>query len=703
MKWQLSKERDKKRSSRNSRQKKTSFFSKTVSSHTTSLDATTTKSTGQVDWTRRRIKIVGVVFALLWCLLLAKAAHVQIVDGQRLALVALRQHQTTELITGKRGDILDRNGNVLARSVEFRSVFIQPQDVVEPRVVAQRLSKALNMPEKQVYAALTEKRRFVWLARKLDDQTALNVKNANLPGVHLTTEYERVYPMKHLAGQLLGFVGIDDRGLEGLELAFNESLSGQGTRKMVMRDAAGRKLYLNSQEGMDGASGADLKLSLDINVQFFAEEALEKAVSKNKAKWGGCLVVEVKSGDILAWAEYPFFNPNSITASNGFIKRNKLAMDALEQGSTIKPFLLAAALEEKVITPDSTYYCEKGRWRINGVTIRDTKPYDKLPVNKILRYSSNIGMAKIGIQLGSEKYYSYLSRLGFGQKTNIQLAGESRGILRPYKQWQPIDLAATSFGQSFSATGLQVVQAYNTLANNGVKKALRLVIDKNEASFPPERIYSEEVSRQVRSMMREVVEEDGTGKQARIPGISVGGKTGTAQKVDKGGAGYGSGRVASFVGMVPIEEPEYLVFVVLDEPTLTSYGGVVAAPVFQQVALRTLAYFGHASNIQLAAFNEPIVEEISEGAALPEGVDLGGATIEAAISDLVKQTTRPKVMPKITGKSVRSAVEQLSSYGFVPVINGKGSVVVRQDPQPGAPWPDPEKNNVKCTLWLSEG
>ena len=692
--WQLTREKDKNRTVRNSR-KRGSFASAPV---TPQSSAAGQGNGGQTDWTRRRITVVGVVFGLLWLVLLARAAHVQLVDGPRLSALAMRQHETTELITGNRGDILDRNGNVLARSVEFRSIFIQPKDVVDPQFTAKQLAAILKMPEKQVLASFNENRRFTWLARKVDDQAANAVKAAALPGVFLSTEYERVYPLKHLAGQLLGFVGVDDKGLDGLELSFNDQLIGQGTRKLVMRDAAGRKLYLNAKEDMDKITGTDLKLTLDINVQFFAEESLAKSVAENGAKWGGCMVVEVASGDILAWAEYPFFNPNNISGTSQFVRRNKLAMDALEQGSTIKPLLVAAALQENIITKDTTFFCENGRWTINGVTIRDTKNYDKLPVNKILRYSSNIGMAKIGIQVGAEKYANYLSRLGFGHKSNLPLAGESRGILRDHKHWQPIDLAAASFGQSFSATGIQVVQAYYPLANNGIKKNLRLVINDNDQDFAPERIYSEEATRTVRAMLREVVEEDGTGKQARIPGVAVGGKTGTAQKVDRGGTSYGRGRVASFVGMVPIDEPKYLVFVVLDEPTRTSYGGVVAAPVFQQVALRTLAYYGQLPDV------EPLLADLEDNkdtTLLRKGGNPGSATIEAAITDLARESTTPKLMPKIVGKSVRSAVEQLSRYGFVPTINGSGEMVVRQHPAPGAPWPGKEEE-PKCILWLSE-
>ncbi len=600
------------------------------------------KMFGSVDWGRMRLWGVGVVFTLLWMGLWARAFQLQIIQGPDLAVMAKRQQMATELIQGVRGSILDRNSNVMARSVDCRSAWVNPHAVSDKQATAAALARILDMPAGKILSILQENRRFVWLKRKLDYETAETVRKAALPGVHLETEFERVYPYRHLAGQLLGFVNIDDQGLEGLEKAFDGVLGGKKVRQAVERDASGRRMMLPDTEDPGDLRGRNVRLTIDTQVQFFAEEALAENVEKFGANWGGCIVVDVPSGEVLAWAQYPFFNPNNAGKYSGAVKRNRLAMDSLEQGSTIKSFLIAAALEEKVVTPSTVINCEKGQWKLKSATIHDTHPYANLTVDQILHVSSNIGAAKIGMKLGVNKYREYLMRLGFGERTGLPLAGEAPGIFRSTRQWAEIDLAAASFGQSFSATLVQMAQAYLCLASDGAKKPLKLVLDDGVNDYTdglspesvaaqnaggqeedrdqtavsraaavaapaPERIFSPQTMVQVRGMLREVVEEEGgTGSQARIPGMVVGGKTGTAQKADKSGR-YGSGRVGSFVGMVPIENPRYLICVLLDEPTKNQYGGVVAAPVFRHVALQTMAYHG-----LLPDTDDPLVRAVAE-------------------------------------------------------------------------------------------
>ena len=660
---------------------------------------------GSVRWDIARIKIVAALFMTLWGILWCRAWHVQMIEGPRLARKATHQHIVKELVSGRRGDIYDRNGLALARSVECHSVYVNPAEVSDPEGTSVFLARTLNLPIEQVRNRISDPvRRFVWVSRKIDDSRAEIIRKAGLNGVGLTKEYERFYPFKQIAGQLLGFVGVDDQGLEGLERSMEAHLSGQSSRQLVQRDATGRRFYLYT-EGQDDPAGKALTLTLDVQVQFFVEEALERVVNEYKAKWAGCLIVDVPTGDILAWGQYPFFNPNAHSDYTPAQYRNRLAQDALEPGSTLKPFVVAAAMQEKIVDRDTVFKCEGGKWETKTIAIRDTKGYDELPVHKIIRYSSNIGAAKVGLALGARKYHQYLSQLGFGSRSALPLA-ESKGILRHPRDWSEADIISTAFGQSISATGVQMAQAYLILVNGGVYKPLRIVSDaSNQTPMPPKRIFHERVSREVLAMLRDAVEEDGTGRKARIEGVQVGGKTGTAQKADRRSGTYGEGRMASFVGVAPFDKPRYLVLVMVDEPAMSQYGGVVAAPLFQDVISRTMAYQGSFPDAGLAAGppkpSEPAKLEKQQAAAKnakAAAVFPGKAAI--------RQTTSPKSahaddqVPDVVGKSVRMAVEAFAGKGIVPVIKGEGQKVVRQSPEAGTHWPaDQEK--TECILWLS--
>lgn len=690
-----------------------------------------------LDWGRLRLWTVGIVFSLLWVVLWGRAYYLQIIMGPEYAAMAKRQHTAREVVRGVRGNILDRNGNVIARSVECASVWANPSNIRNKQETAVKLAAVLNKPVGRVLELLKDGKRFVWLQRKVDYHTAEKVRGLSLPGVYLDTEYERVYPYKHLAGQLLGFVNIDDKGIEGLEKSFDHDLIGRSVTQVVERDASGRRLMAQRGGSLVDLRGRDVRLTIDTQVQFFAEEALAENVSRFEARWGGCIVVDVPTGDILAWAQYPFFDPNNIQATPAADRRNRLSMDALEQGSTIKSFLIAAALEEQVVKTSTPVNCQKGKWKLNRFTLHDTHPYATLTVDKILHVSSNIGAAKIGLMLGAEKYRDYLFRLGFGKPTGLPLASEARGILRGAGKWAEIDLATASFGQSFSATLAQMAQAYLCLAGGGVQKSLRLVMDDSEecrVGVPPmatgpvrgERIFSPRTMEDVRGMLREVVEEEGgTGKHARIPGMVVGGKTGTAQKADASGK-YGKGRVGSFVGMIPIEQPRYLICVLLDEPAKNQYGGVNAAPVFRHVALHTMAYHGLLPDtddplVRAVAQKEAERKAVKAGAKKPRAEaakvasGAGNPQVRAAAAPAVPVAsavpvvsapqrnkavaTAPGTVPTVVGMGIRSAVEVFADQGIVPVIKGKGGFVVRQAPEAGSPWPENKKD---CTLWLEE-
>ncbi|MDL2272912.1 PASTA domain-containing protein, partial [Desulfovibrio sp. OttesenSCG-928-I05] len=616
---------------------------------------------------------------------------------------------------------------ILALSVEARSVFVRPAEITDKQETAKFLADTLKLPLSRVRADVASGKNFVWIGRKVDPVLAEAVKAGKKRGVYLTTEFERVYPLKHMAGQLLGFVDVDDNGIEGLEKAFDEQLAGQSSRQVLQRDASGRRLYTQVGDNFDDLTGDTLRLTLDSEIQFLAETALAQGVAEFGARWAGCIVVDVPTGDILAWAEYPFFNPNRFREFSDFERRNKLATDALEQGSTIKPFLMAAALQEGVVRPDTEFDCEKGKWKLRNVTIRDTSVNERLTAHEILQVSSNIGAAKIGLSLGAQKYHEYLTRLGFGQKSGLPLAGESKGILRSPGQWAEVDTASASFGQGFSATGLQMAQAYLALANGGVMKPLRLVLDGDTQDDEQERIFSVSTMLAVNNMLRDAVEEKrSTGRRARIPGVHVGGKTGTAQKAS--GDSYGDGRVSSFVGYAPLEAPRYLVFVVFDEPVKNAYGGVVAAPVFQNVTMRAMAYHGvlpegAAQIAEQVVASTPARAGAGAGgnAALEEGGEIAAVQAAAPAPGQILSSglgTPPAAAavpsgpaPKVVGLSVRRAVEQFAAHGLVPQIRGSGTVVIDQKPaagsplsgQPGQPGqPGQAGQPAECILWLGE-
>ncbi len=621
------------------------------------------------DWHILRCRSVAIVFLCIWGVLWLRAGYLQIVLAPELRAQSSKQYNMTQLVAGKRGNIYDRNGEILARSVEVRSVYAHPHKVSDKALAAKTLAPLLKIDEERLNKQLEQDRSFIWISRKVDDATSMAIAQANIPGIGLTKEYERVYPYKHLAGQLLGFAGIDNVGLEGVERSFDTLLTGSSQKYVVPRKIAGRALYSVNDSG---TIGQDIKLTLDVQIQFIAEEIISEAVDSYNAKWGGVLIADPRNGEILAWAQYPFFNPNNFRNYHPAIYRNRLANDALEPGSTLKPLIVAAAMEEKIVDKESTFYCENGVWRLEHIKIGkdkqvfrigdDGRAFKDLTVEEIVKYSSNIGMAKITGLMGSEKLSHYLDRLGFGQSTGIGIA-EGRGIVRAQNEYNELDLLSTGFGQSISVTGIQLLNAYNILVNDGKKVSLKLVKDDKENHVSERNIFSQENALEVLRMMESVVDGRGTGTRARVDGIRVAGKTGTAQKASKDG-GYGEERMASFVGVLPADDPRYIIITILDEPQDETYGGRIAAPVFQKIATRTMAHNGEFPYITFA----------SENSALPKG---------KAHKTIKEIDVKQGIIPDVTNLSLRRAMEVYLELGIIPKIMGQGNIVVRQEPTSG--------------------
>lgn len=643
------------------------------------------------DWSRVRFLCVAALIAVVWGSLWARAFSLQVMDTRELGRRALRQHLTSELVTGRRGEILDRDNRVLASTLAIKSVFVRPYEVKSPYTVSVRLASILGVDPKFIRKKIRKGRNFVWIKRKIDDRAAAAVKKLGLKGVYLQKEFGRIYPNKMLCGNLLGYVGVDEKGLAGIEYAFNKTLTGSSSKFVVQRDAAGRRLFLQGAEETTPLQGDNIALTIDSEIQFFAEQAVQHAVEVYDAKWGGAMVVDVASGDILAWAQAPMFNPNVYGQYSASQRRDRIAQDALEMGSTIKPFLMAAALEEKIIEPDSLVFCENGKWRLHKVRIRDTKKLQWLTAKKVLSYSSNIGTAKIGLDLGATKYRDYLVRLGFGKKAALPLAGQSSGILRPLNRWTQIDLANAAFGQGFAATMPQLAEAYLALANGGVRKPLRLVknfsLNEKVLNENSQRIFSEETAHTVLKMMADVV-DNGTGKSAAIAGVSIGGKTGTAQKASARG-GYGDKYTSSFVGLVPAENPRFITLVVVDEPAKNYYGSKVAAPAFKEIAMRHMALNGTLPDSEQSRL---LADTVSSERKPQYGERRFGVDGQPQASG--------KSVPDLRGKSIRFALEVYARQGVIPSVKGSGAFVKKQQPAAGAKWS--AGNKQQYILWLSE-
>lgn len=627
----------------------------------------------QFDHSKIRFQIVACIFVILWTILWGRAFYLQIVIGPELRTMSSKQHHFTQLVEAKRGNIYDRNGQILARSVEVKSVYAHPKQIDDADFAAKTLAPILSLDEKKLAERLKQDRAFVWLKRKIDDATATAIQTSNLNGIGLSTEYERVYPYKHLAGQLLGFVGVDNNGLEGVERSFNDILIGDSQKQIVPRDIAGRALYdINDSD----SRGEDLYLTIDVQLQFIAEEVISKAVETNRAKWGGVLIADAKTSNILAWAQYPFFNPNNFRSYTADVYRNRLAADALEPGSTFKPLIVAGALENKIINLDTKFDTENGVWTLEHIKIgKDKKPftigddgraYKELITEEILAYSSNIGMAKITQLMGPKTTRQFLLDLGFGNTTDIGLT-ESKGIIRPLRDWSEADLLSSGFGQSISATALQMVQAFNILANDGERVHLHIIKDESSENVSEQRVFSRRVARDVLKMMETVVDGNGTGRNARIPGVRVAGKTGTAQKAGSNDntSGYGNKRMASFIGIVPADNPKYIIYVLLDDLDKNSYGGRLAAPVFQEIAQRSMAYSGDLPDVIFAS----------------ESDTLSGESLKTKPQK--QQKIKHGVVPDVTKLSLKRAMEIFNEFGQLPEIIGSGMYVVKQEPPAG--------------------
>jgi len=629
---------------------------------------------------RTRVLLLAAILALAFGGLTGRLAWLMIVKRGELTQIAERQYSRTVVLPALRGPILDRRGAPLATSTATESLFVQPRSVGDPVRVAARLAPVLGLPEREVHAALTSARPFVWLRRKLPPPMAEQVRALREPGLGFLPESLRLYPNRELAAHVVGFEGAEG-GLEGVERAFNAELAGVPGKAIAGRDALGREVA-TPHLLQPPQPGHGVALTIDSTIQYIAERELDAAYRRTHAKAAMAIVLEPRTGDILAMAIRPTFNPNTfLDVPSADYWRNRAVTDPFEPGSTFKAILAAAALEEGVVRPDDRINGENGAITLAGTTIHDWKKYGWLTFAEVLQNSSNVGSIKVGLALGRERYHRYMKAFGFGTTTGVGLAGESRGMLRDPQRWSLLSLPTMSIGQEISVTALQLVAAFGAIANDGALMQPRLVrstldADGREARrFEPRavrQVISPETARTLTGLLVRVV-ESGTGHFAAIPGYAVGGKTGTAQKLDPATGRYSRAPgVLSFVGFAPADDPRFVMLVLLDEPKNEKWGSEAAAPVFNAIGREILRYLEvaprDAQPLQIVTGTEALVPRVRLVSTAAEPVDADGT----------------KRMPDLAGKTLRQALGALEPLGIEVRLAGQGRIV-RQIPAAGEP------------------
>ncbi len=545
-----------------------------------------------------RIRFIQVVLILTLTGLGIKSFDIQILKADEYARRAEKGYSRHLTIKGERGRILDRHWNKLGATLDALTVIADPLRIEAPVKTARALVPLLELDEKELVQKFSRKSRYALIAENISPDLALQVRDLNLPGIYFQKSFKRFYPNRDLAAQVLGFTGKEDVGLEGLEFRYNDVLEGRSVTIRVRRDGTGRILDIDRKKQAE-LRGNDIVLTLDKKIQLFTETALEETVRKHQAKSGMALVMRPVTGELLAMAQYPRFNPNNYGDFDPALFRNRTVTDAFEPGSTMKVFTAAAALENGM-TPNTIFFCENGRYRIGRYTVKDTHPHDWLTINHIVAYSSNIGAVKIAEKMGRQTLHDYLTRFGFGEKTQVDCPGETPGTLMKPEQWTRIDTGAISFGQGISVSAIQLVSGISTIANNG--QAMQPMLVKKIVSntgkdlkvfhpTPVRQAVTPQTAARVKHMMALAVQENGTGTKAALAGYSVCGKTGTAQKVVQGQKGYAKNTYTSvFAGFAPFQNPQLAVLVVVDEPRNKYYGGDVAAPAFKNILAQSFNY-----------------------------------------------------------------------------------------------------------------
>ncbi|MDR4508817.1 MAG: penicillin-binding protein 2 [Candidatus Brocadiaceae bacterium] len=540
--------------------------------------------------------------------------QIQLVDHDKFITLAKVQQYKKISLPARRGLILDRNGNKLAESLRVGSIYADPAMINNPSSVASQLSGVLKLNHAKLTERLGKKKRFVWIKRKTSDEEIKAVEKLSLKGIHITHEYRRFYPNEQLGSHIIGFTGIDEKGLEGIELSCDTILSGEPGYKLIVRDAKQDQIVTPNADIVLPKYGDNIVLTIDATIQRFTEEELQVACEKWKPLSATAIVMNPMTGEVLSMANYPTYNPNHFKKYPPGAKKNLAISDCYEPGSIMKPLIVSGLFEHDLKKPDDVIFCNNGVYKIGGRTLHDAHHgFGELTVCKIISYSSNIGMAKLGMEMGVERMYQHLRNFNFGEKPGIGLPGEISGILRPLREWSvKYSLISISMGHEIAVTPLQFITAFSSIPNGGLllkPKIIKSILGSDgkirDISSGPEiirRVMSANVARDMMNPILVDAVKEGTGKQANLLEYDVAGKTGTAQKtVGKGGLYSHDKYVGSFVAYAPAENPRFCVLVMLNEPQGKYYGGTVAAPVVASILNRSLQYIGvKSSRYQMA-------------------------------------------------------------------------------------------------------
>lgn len=665
-------------------------------------------------------------FVVFWMLAIsARLVYLQVSQHEKLVERAHKQQQATVETAPARGALLDRQGRELARSIDMTSISFDPGELVprplraglkEPTEAettatlerhAALLSSVLNLNQKALLAEMSEAkangRRFLWIARRIEHEQARQIEAMQLSGIRLSKEPKRYYPNGSLASHVLGFVGLDGIGLAGIEQVYNEKITGEPGKLFIEKDSRG--IAYQSSE-IPAQPGQTIVLTLDQSIQYHAEAALTSAIAQSNAKSGTAIVLDPRTGEILALANAPTFDPNNVGAAPPAMRANWALQNIYEPGSTFKIVAFSAALEKGLAKPTDHIDCQMGSITVAKRVVHDHHPFGDLTVSDALSKSSNVAAIKLGIRVGDPAMYDYIKSFGFGSRTGIELPGETAGIVRPVARWQPSSIGSIAIGQEVGVTPLQMAAAFGALANDGVRVAPHLVREIRSASgaatyrTAPEqrRVVSKETAGALRGMLEDVT-VNGTAKKAQLDGYTAAGKTGTAQKIDRETKTYSKTKhVASFVGFAPANNPAVVIVVVIDEPSGAYHGGDVAAPVFREIAERILPELGVVPDtdfknpVELVARETRTPEQVSRqrdeearvaetrAATMPKvpARDNRGGEVVYAVA-----TSKALLMPDLRGRSVRDVARACAQLGLQVEAHGEGRVI-RQKPGVGA-------------------
>lgn len=658
-----------------------------------------------------RLLLVYLVLAL-WCtVLVLRLVDLQVFKADHYREQVAAQQKAFAVLGPKRGDILDRNLEELAISIETESVFARPAKVQDPLKAAEILARVLEEPQDILHQKLVSNKDFVFLKRKIPPRQSRKLDNLTLPGIARQPDSKRVYPNLELAAHVLGFVGVDNDGLGGLEYRFNEELKGERRQVRLRVDARRNSFYREASS--PGDNGSTLVLTLDRTLQHIGEQVLAKTVESTGARSGAVIMMNPHNGEVLAMCSYPTFNPNHYQDFKPSVRRNRGILNIYEPGSTFKIVTLSGVLNENLGQPLELIDCRPGTVRLAGKVYREaTRDFEDLTVLEVLSRSSNIGTVKLGLRLGEERLHKYIRSFGFGEETGIELPGEEKGLLRPTSQWSRLSIGALSIGQEIGVTPLQMTRAVAVLANGGYRVSPHIVRylmnPYGDLTYRPapsrSRILTESTVKHMKRAMASVIEE-GTGQRAALRGYTAAGKTGTAQKIVNGR--YSNTRyVASFVGFAPIDDPGLITSVVIDEPKGIAYGGYVAGPAFKKIMERALIHLEIPQDQPARLPDDTVaVLDTAEGTAStaevrPENAEQSRDKLPTGERDQpvtwVVETPLDSAehgqvltvglgserMPDFTGLSLRKVAKECARLGLELKVNGRG-IAVGQRPSPG--------------------